>query len=247
MAWGWALAGVVLGAIVGSFLATAALRWPAERSATGGRSACDGCGRALGPADLVPILSFVVQRGRCANCGGAIDPLHLQVEIAAAAIGGMAFALAPGLVGIGGAVFGWGLLLLGVLDTRHYWLPDRLTYPLALAGLAFGSLGAPPWPIDRLIGLGAGFASLFLLGLAYRAVRGREGLGGGDPKMFGAIGAWLGWTALPFVLLLAATAGLAAVFLGRAQGRAMTATTRLPFGALLAVAAWPAWIVLFAA
>lgn len=246
MAWGWALAGMVLGAIVGSFLATAALRWPAGRSAASGRSVCDGCGRTLGPADLVPILSYVVRRGRCGACGAAIDALHLQVEVAAAGIGGMAFALAPGLDGVGGAVFGWGLLLLGVLDVRDFWLPDRVTYSLALFGLAFGSLGAAPWPRDRLIGLATGFASLFLVATAYRAVRGREGLGGGDPKMFGAIGAWLGWATLPFVLLLAATAGLAAIFLGRAQGRTIAATTRLPFGALLAVAAWPAWLVLYA-
>jgi leader peptidase (prepilin peptidase)/N-methyltransferase len=245
MAWGWALAGLGLGAIIGSFLATAALRWPVDRSATMGRSTCDGCGRPLGPADLVPVLSYVVRRGRCSTCGAAIDPLHLQVEVAAAVIGALAFGVAPGLAGVGGALFGWGLLLLGVLDIRHFWLPDRVTYPLALLGLSFGSLGAAPWPRDRLIGLAAGFASLFLIAAAYRALRGREGLGGGDPKMFGAIGAWLGWAALPFVLLLAAATGLAALMLARARGQSVAATTRVPFGALLAVAAWPVWLVLF--
>jgi leader peptidase (prepilin peptidase)/N-methyltransferase len=246
MSWGWALAGFGLGAIIGSFLATAAIRWPDDRSVAKGRSRCDGCGRTLGPVDLIPLVGFAIRRGRCAGCGARIDPRHLQVELAAAAIGALALGLAPGLAGVGGALFGWGLLLLGVLDIDHLWLPDRVTYPLALTGIAFGSLGAPPWPNDRLIGMAAGFLSLFAIALGYRMLRGREGLGGGDPKMFAAIGAWLGWAALPFVLLLAALAGLAAVAVARLSGRAIGPTTRVPFGALLAAAGWPVWLLLFA-
>lgn len=246
MSWGWALAGFVLGAIVGSFLATAAIRWPNGQSVARGRSRCDGCGRTLGAVDLVPMVGFALRRGHCAGCGTRIDPRHPQVELAAAIVGALSLGLAPGLVGVGGAVFGWGLLLLGVLDFDHFWLPDRVTYPLALTGIAFGSLGAPPWPNDRLIGMAVGFASLFAIALGYRLLRGREGLGGGDPKMFAAIGAWLGWLALPFVLLLAALAGLAGVAAARLSGRAIGATTRVPFGALLAVAGWPVWLVLFA-
>lgn len=240
----WAVAGAGLGAVIGSFLATAAIRWPQERSVARGRSACDSCGRTLGPVDLIPLFGYLIRRGRCATCGAAIDRRHLLIELAAAAIGAIAFALAPGLTGFAGALFGWQLLLLAVLDVEHFWLPDRLTYPLALTGLAAGSAGVPPWPNDRLIGLAAGFAGLFAVALLYRLVRKREGLGGGDPKLFGAIGAWLGWAALPMVLLLAALIGLAAVAAARARGEAVRATTRLPFGALLAVAAWPLWLLL---
>jgi leader peptidase (prepilin peptidase) / N-methyltransferase len=242
MSFGWGLAGFTLGAIVGSFLATAAIRWPAGRS-TSGRSACDRCGRRLTVLDLVPVLGFAIRRGRCASCGEAIDRRHLAIEIAAALVGALAFALAPGIDGIAGAIFGWFLLLLGVLDVEHFWLPDRATGLMALTGIAAGAAGADPYPNDRLIGMAAGFLSLWLVGRAYLLVRKREGLGGGDPKLFGATGAWLGWAALPFVLLMAALVGLAAVLSARMGGKEVRADTRLPFGALLAVAAWAVWIV----
>ena len=240
---GWALAGFTLGAIAGSFLATAAIRWPAGRQVTRGRSECDHCHRTLGPVDLIPIAGFLIRRGRCASCGGAIDRRHLMVEIAAALIGAVSFAVAPGLAGIAGALFGWMLLLLAVLDVEHFWLPDRVTYLLALLGIAVGAAGLPPFPNDRLIGLAAGFGALWLVGTLYRLIRKREGLGGGDPKLFGAIGAWLGWAALPYVLLLAGLLGIATVLMARRRGEAVSATTRLPLGAMLAVAAWPVWLI----
>lgn len=239
---GWAIAGFILGAIAGSFLSTAAIRWPAGGQVTRGRSACDHCRRTLRVVDLIPILGFLVRRGRCATCGGAIDRRHLLMEIAAALIGAAAFAVAPGPAGVAGALFGWLLLLLGTLDVAHFWLPDRVTGLLALLGIAGGAVGLPPFPNDRLIGLAAGSAGLWLVGAAYRLIRRREGLGGGDPKMLGAIGAWLGWAALPWVLLLAGLAGLASVLVARARGEAVGATTRVPLGALMAVAAWPLWL-----
>jgi leader peptidase (prepilin peptidase)/N-methyltransferase len=239
----WGVFGFILGAVAGSFVSTAAIRWPKGGQVTRGRSACDGCGRVLGVIDLIPILGFLIRRGRCQTCGAAIDRRHLAIEIAAALIGMTAFAVAPGLAGVAGALFGWMLLLLGALDVEHFWLPDRVTYPFALIGIAAGAGGIMPFPNDRLIGLAVGFGGLWLVGTLYRLVRGREGLGGGDPKLFGAIGAWLGWAALPTVLLLAGLAGLAAILLARTRGETVSATTRLPLGALLAVAAWPVWLV----
>ena len=142
------------------------------------------------------------------------------------------------------AILGWWLFLLAALDLEREWLPDRLTWPLLGAGLvaAWGGFG-PPLE-SRLIGAAAGFASLFLIARLYRAMRGREGLGGGDPKLLAAVGAWLGWMQLPFVLVGAGLLGLAALLLRRLRGEAIAATDRLPLGTLMALAAWPIWIVM---
>src|SRR3569623_1251422 len=129
-------------------------------------------------------------------------------------------------------------------DLVTFWLPDRLTILLAAGGLFTGAIGIAPSLSDRLIGGAAGFAVLFGVGQAYRLVRKREGLGGGDPKLFGAIGLWLGWTMLPAVLLLAALTGLALVLVGHVAGRPARLDDRVPFGALLAIAAYPAWLFL---
>lgn len=237
-----ALLGGLAGIILGSFIAALTLRWPAGRSIATGRSCCDGCGATLGPRDLVPVLSFVVLRGRCRHCGAAIAPRHLWVELAAGGIGAVSLAVHPDIDGVAGALFGWGLLALAILDVEHFWLPDRITLPLGIAGLAAGACIDPPL-LDRAIGAAAGFASLAIIAFAYKRASGRTGLGGGDPKLLAAIGAWLGWTALPFVLLLAASLGLVLASLDRLRGRPVTRQTRVPLGALLAIAAWPLWLV----
>ena len=175
--------GGIAGAIAGSFLATLILRWPKDRSVVRGRSACDGCGRVLSAIDLVPMLSALAQRGRCRTCGAAIDPLHGRVEAGCAIIGALALGLAPGLVGAGWALFGWLLLVLAVLDWRHFWLPDALTLPLAFLGLTVGLWVTDPMLTDRLIGAGAGYFSLLAVATGYRLMRGREGLGLGDAKL----------------------------------------------------------------
>jgi leader peptidase (prepilin peptidase)/N-methyltransferase len=244
MIWPLALAGAVAGAVAGSFIATIAIRWPQGRSVMRGRSACDACGRTLGIVDLIPLLGFLIRRGRCVECGAPIDRRHPIVELAAALIGGTALAASSDIAGAAGALFGWLLLLLALLDIDHHWLPDRLTATLAATGIAAGLLGIGPPLADRLIGAVAGFASLAVIAVTYRAVRRREGMGGGDPKLFGAIGAWLGWHALPFVLLGASVVGLIAVLVAVARRQPMSRTTRLPFGALLAVAAFPVWVVM---
>jgi leader peptidase (prepilin peptidase)/N-methyltransferase len=151
----------------------------------------------------------------------------------------------PGAAGAAGAVFGWLLLTLAALDVAEFWLPDALTGMLALAGLASITIAPPAWP-DRLIGAAAGFGSLWLIGFAYRRLRGREGLGGGDPKLLGAIGLWVGWAMLPFVVLLACLVGLGSVLAAMARGKRVTAADRLPLGALMAIAAYPVWLVMIA-
>ena len=237
-------AGGMLGAILGSFIATLAIRWPEGRSVVHGRSACDGCGALLSAIRLVPILSYAVQRGRAACCDTAIDRFHPLTEIAAAAIGATSFAIAADpLQALAGAIFGWLLLALALLDARHFWLPDRLTLALALAGLAAGVAGMPPALADRLIGGAAAFLLFAGIRHGYRGLRHREGMGGGDVKLFGAIGLWLGWRTLPVVLLGAALAGLLWSLIQLSRGRRMTGASSVPFGSFLALAAWCGWIV----
>ena len=242
MTWALAAAGAVLGLLVGSYVATLTLRWPQGRSTTTGRSACDGCGRTLAWYELVPLLSFAALRGRCRTCSAPIDRRHPTIEAAAALIGAASLGLHPDAGGLLGAAFGWALLTLAVLDAEHFWLPDAITLPLAGAGLALALSFDPPFA-DRLVGALAGYGLLAAIAALYRAMRGRAGMGGGDPKLFGAIGAWLGWQALPFVLVLASLAALLSVAIGSVRGRSVTATTRLPFGAPLAVAGWAVWLV----
>jgi leader peptidase (prepilin peptidase)/N-methyltransferase len=235
--------GAGLGLIAGSFLATVSQRWPEGRSVLGGRSACDSCGAVLRPHELVPLLSWAVQRGRCRRCGVRIDPRHPAIELAAALVGGVALAAHPGLLGPVTALFGWWLLLIAVIDVEHQWLPDRLTLPLLALGLLAGWAGFGPPLLGREIGAVAGWVVLFLIAFLYRRLRGREGMGGGDPRLLGALGAWVGIWQLPAILLGAGLLGLALIAAMRLRGEAVTATSRLPLGTLMALAAWPAWLV----
>jgi leader peptidase (prepilin peptidase)/N-methyltransferase len=239
-----AAVGALLGALVGSFLGTVLRRWPDGRSALRGRSACDGCGRPLGATELVPILSWVALRGRCRTCDARIAPDHLAMELAAALVGVVAMVAHPNPVT---ALFGWWLLLIAALDARHHWLPDRLTVPLVLAGLVVAAAGIGPDWRERAIGAVAGYVVLAGIAVGYRALRGREGLGGGDPKLLAGLGAWLGWQQLPFVLLGAGLLGLLAVLLRRLRGEAVSAIDRVPLGTLMALAAWPLWLLLVGA
>ncbi|MFM9828403.1 MAG: prepilin peptidase [Sphingomonas sp.] len=236
-----ALAAVLLGtfgAVFGSFIAALVIRWPQDRSVMSGRSACDACGRVLVARDLVPLVSAAVARGKCRYCGAPIDPLHWRIEALGVVMGVSAGALAPLPAAAAIAVFGWLLLALAALDIAEFWLPDELTATLALAGLATGALGLAPPLVDRLIGGAGGFVALWLVGATYKRVRGRDGLGGGDPKLLGAIGLWLGWQALPVTLLLACLIGFGVVLFWMLTGRGAKMDDRLPFGALLAAAAY---------
>jgi leader peptidase (prepilin peptidase) / N-methyltransferase len=236
----WAASGALAGAIAGSFIATLIVRWPAQRRLNG-RSACDTCSAQLRWFELVPIVSFAAQFGMCRHCAAPITPVHPIVEILCAAVGALSLGFVPGITGLCGAMLGWLLVALGMLDLLHFWLPDRLTAALALSGLAAMVAGVPPPLSDRLIGGAAGFLSLAAIAFAYQRIRGRDGMGAGDPKLFGAIGLWTGWQVLPLVLLGASAAGLGAAFILALRSR-VSADTRLPLGTMLAAAAFPVWL-----
>jgi leader peptidase (prepilin peptidase)/N-methyltransferase len=234
-----AILAAVLGLVLGSYLAGLSWRWPRGQSALGGRSRCASCEAVLGPLELVPALSFLILRGRCRHCGAAIPVRHLAIELAAAVV--VVGALLAGSA-VAGSVLGLGLLLLLVLDAEHFWLPDVVVLPLAGLGLWLGHGDVA----DRVIGAGLGFAGLWLVAAIYKWRAGRDGLGGGDPKLLAAIGAWLGWAALPLVLLGASVLGLLLVLVDRLRGRAVARDTMLPLGALMAGVAWPLWLLLTA-
>lgn len=236
------IAGVILGLIIGSFLATLVLRWPDSRSVVAGRSSCDHCGHQLRARELIPVASFILQAGKCRQCGATIAKDHMAIELAAALVGGVALFAAPGVEGLAGAIFGWLLLALAALDVKHHWLPDRLTATLAVSGLVTGLLFAHPPIVDRLIGGFLGFGSLAIIAIMYKSIRNRDGLGGGDPKMLGAIGCWLGWQALPLVVLGASLVGILVAISWRVRGKKVEADSMLPLGSLMAIAAFPLWL-----
>lgn len=141
-----------------------------------------------------------------------------------------------------GAVLGWSLLALGWIDWHTLRLPDALTLPLMGVGLAVAFWDSPAALYASVVGALAGYTVLVLVGIGYRLVRGRDGLGRGDAKLLAAGGAWLGWAALPWVMLFAAVLGLALALLHRARGMQLTRETALPFGPPLALAIWLIWL-----
>lgn len=231
--WASAVLAGICGAIVGSYVGVIVVRWPRAEQTMRGRSMCDRCGRSLGWLETVPLLSWLFLRGRCRQCDAPIDRVQPLCEGAGALIGFVAFAwLAP----IQAAAWSALLILLlpiALLDARHFWLPDRLTAALAVGGLLAGGLTSSASPLtDRVVG--AAIAYLLLEGIrrAYRAIRHREGMGAGDPKLAAAIALWFAPFDLPLLLLAATFVGFAiAVPMHRRAG-----TTRLPFGTCLAVA-----------
>lgn len=248
MNWAWDLAAIVLAPVAGSFLGLVSLRLPDDRPIAVGRSACGHCRRTLSPIDLVPILSFLALRGRCRTCGGAIPRRYLLMELGCLALGVWSAWVFDGSMALVSALLGWWLLAIAVIDGEHFWLPDRLTLPLAAAGLAqavaFALLGGQSiaW-IHNLIGALAGFGALWLIAFAYRQLRGREGLGGGDPILLGAIGAWVGWQGLPSVVVWAGVAGLVVVLVMTIRSRGFSAEMKLPFGVFLALGGWMVWVL----
>lgn len=153
----------------------------------------------------------------------------------AACVGGGANALL-------GALLGWQLLLLACLDAEHFWLPRMLTVPLIGSGLVVAGLEGADRLAECGLGAAAGFLALRLLGLAFRKLRGREGLGGGDAYLLAGGGAWVGWIALPSALVWASVSGLAYVGIRTLAGFPLARDQHVPFGVFLSLGIWLAWL-----
>jgi leader peptidase (prepilin peptidase)/N-methyltransferase len=227
---------------VGSFLGVLITRLPSHTPLVMARSACPHCGTSVGPIDLVPLLSYAVLRGRCRHCANPIGLFYPAVELAALAVAIMAVAADPDPSHVwANCALGWTLLTLAWIDCIEFLLPDVLTLPLLMAGLALTWLRDPDALTDHSLAAVAAYLAFRGIALAYRRLRGFDGLGGGDAKLIAAAGAWCGLATLPLVVLASALIGLLAALGLALAGRTMTSTTRIPFGPCIALAFWLVW------
>ena len=227
-----ALAGVVMGSAVSAL----AWRVPRGRSWVSGRSACPSCGVTLRPVELVPLLSFLVTRGRCRSCGSPIGWRYPLTELLCGGWAVLVF-LKVGLVPALPFLALWGFLMVALMwiDLDFQLLPDALTFPGTLIALA-AVLPGPGGAMHAFYGMLVGSGLLWLLAWGYLRLRNQEGLGGGDIKLAAMFGAILGWKLTLITMFLAAFAGTVwgAVLMVRRIGGGQTA---LPFGTLLCPAA----------
>ena len=224
------------GLAVGSFLNVCVYRLPRRRSVVRPGSRCTACGRALRWFENVPVLAYLVLRGRCRTCGAPISVVYPLVELTTAALFLLQYwqlgwqPLLPVRLAFTGA-----LVILFVVDLRHRILPNEITVPGVALGVAAGVCVEPGW-CAALLGAAAGGGALLAVAAIYRCVRGEEGLGMGDVKMLAMIGAFLGWELAFVTLLLASSLGsviaLGMLALGLADRR-----YPLPLGSFLAVGA----------
>jgi leader peptidase (prepilin peptidase)/N-methyltransferase len=237
----FAAAAAVLGAALGSFLNVCIVRWGAEpkESVVRPRSRCPQCGKGIAWYDNIPVLSWLLLRGRCRGCGNPISVQYPLVEIAAAIVWGYLGARhGPTIEALRGAVFGTILLGIAVTDLRAYIIPDEFTLGGLVLGLGF-SLAGNPGLLAAAIGAAAGFLLLWVVGAAGTWLFKQEAMGGGDIKMMAMVGAFLGWKGVLLTIFLGALLGsLIFVPMHLAGSRRL-----VPFGVFLALGAAVAWLV----
>lgn len=203
-------------------------------------SRCPHCGHAIRWYENIPVLSFVFLRGRCSACGKPISWRYPAVELLT---GVFSFAVAWhfgfGLTAFAALAFTWALIALAFIDYDTQILPDGITLPLLWAGLLLNMFAVFAPLSSAVAGAAAGYVSLWLVYHAFRLLTGKEGMGFGDFKLLAALGAWLGWTMLPLIVLLASFLGAAigiAVILLLGHDRRQP----IPFGPFLCLAGWVA-------
>jgi leader peptidase (prepilin peptidase) / N-methyltransferase len=250
----------VLGLLVGSFLNVVIYRLPrimearwqheardllslapvesAPLSLVKPASACPACGVGIKPWQNIPVLSWLWLRGRAACCGVAIGVRYPLVELLTGLVSAAcAWHFGFSLECAGALLLTWSLVALAFIDLDTQLLPDDITLPLLWAGLLFSLIGGLASLSDAVIGAMAGYLSLWLVFWAFKLATGKDGLGYGDFKLLAALGAWLGWQALPQVILLSslvgAISGIALIALRRQQRG-----SPMPFGPFLAAAGW---------
>ncbi|WP_049751649.1 prepilin peptidase [Halorhodospira halophila] len=201
-------------------------------------SHCPQCHRQLRPRENIPLLSYLLQRGRCSGCAARIPARYPIIE-ALTGIATVAVVASHGLspLMLGPLLLTWALIAAAAIDYEHYLLPDALTLPALWLGLIWSVVDpGPPTPTDAIIGAVAGYLALWAIFHGHRLVTGREGMGYGDFKLTAALGAWLGWQALPALVLFAALTGLLVAIVLAVRSRPLGQP--LPFGPALALAGW---------
>ena len=255
---------LVLGLLVGSFLNVLIHRlplmleqqWQQECAVLQGQepepaanynlfyppSACVHCHAPIRAWQNIPLLSYVWQRGRCASCGGAIAWRYPLVELVAGVVfAGFAAQLGLGLPWLAACFFSMLLLALALIDAKTQLLPDDLTLLLLWAGLLFSLFGVTIPLADAVVGATAGYLTLWGIYWLFKLATGKEGMGYGDFKLLAALGAWLGWSMLPLVVLLSSLVG--AVFgLLMVALRCHDRGQAMPFGPYLAAAGMIAFV-----
>jgi len=202
------------------------LAWP--------RSHCLACQAPIRAKHLVPVVSWLWLRGRCADCSASVSMRYPIVELMGAASAALAIAhFGATTTGLAAATLSFALIALTMIDLETLLLPDELTIPLLWLGLLVNLEGRFASLDEAVIGAAVGYLALWGVYQGFRLTTGKEGMGYGDFKLLSALGAWFGWTQLPAILLLAsgvgAAVGLALIFSGR-QGREVP----IPFGPYLA-------------
>ncbi len=200
------------------------------------RSRCPKCSHQIGALENIPILSYLLLRGRCKGCGEPISLRYPVVETATGLLFGLAaWKLGPSPAAIGAMVFVAAMIALTFIDFDTQLLPDDITLPLLWLGLLFNLWSTYTDLSSAVIGAMAGYLSLWSVYWLFKLATGKEGMGYGDFKLLAAIGAWLGWQVLPLTILLSsfvgALAGIALIIVAR-RGR----NVPIPFGPYLAAA-----------
>ncbi len=202
------------------------------------RSACPHCGHAITALENIPILSWLLLRGRCRGCQAPISPRYPLVELFTGLVtAAVAWHFQPGWPLLGALLLTWTLIALTCIDLDKMLLPDQLTLPLLWLGLVL-NIGEHFVSLpDAVIGAACGYLVLWALYWAFKLLTGKEGMGYGDFKLLAALGAWMGWQSLPLILILSslvgAIVGITLLLLRRHQQG-----NPIPFGPYLAMAGW---------
>lgn len=202
------------------------------------RSRCPSCNHAIAAWENIPVLSYLLQRGRCTACGRRISVRYPLVEIATAGLLVIvAWHYGFGWQALGAAVLSCGLLALSVIDIDQQLLPDSITLPLLWLGIAFNLFNTYATLHDSVIGAMAGYLSLWLVYMAFKLATGKEGMGYGDFKLLAMLGAWAGWQALPVIIIVSSLVG-AIVGIALIVVKSRDRSVPIPFGPYLACAGW---------
>lgn len=213
------------------------------------RSRCRNCGHQITALQNIPVISYLVLGGKCANCGTGISIRYPIVEFVTALLSALvAWRFGFGLESVAGIGLTWALVAISLIDADHQIIPDSIVLPLLWAGLAMSLFhpiaGAETLfisPAASIAGAIAGYMSLWSIYHLFRLLTGKEGMGYGDFKLLGAFGAWLGWQALPLIVLLSAVVG-AVVGIAMIAMRGHDRNIPIPFGPYLAAAGWIAML-----